>query len=80
MGKDNNKESDGETAASAKSITSPQDACQTNRDLSQEREVREATLAKTITKAVAREMAKAHAHYQALLNDRSATVILPALR
>ena len=86
MGKDKSKdkEQDGETATSMKSITSPWDACQTNRDLSQEREARDATrdaaLAKTIAKAVAREMAKAHAQYQALLNDRSAAVILPDLR
>ena len=63
MGKDKNKEQDGETAVFAKSITNPRDACQTNRDLSQEREARDATLAKTIAKAVAREMAKAHAQY-----------------
>ena len=75
MGKDKNKEQDGETATSAESITSPWHAHQTNRDLSQERKARDAALAKTITKAVAREMAKAHVHYQALLNDRSAPVI-----
>ena len=79
MGKDKNKEQDGEPA-SAKSITSPQDACHTNRDLSQEREARDTALAKTITKAVAREMAKAHVHYQALLNERSATVIPTSLK
>ena len=65
MGKDKNKEQDGETAASAESITSPCEACQTNRDLSQERQAWDTTLAKTITKAVAREMTKAHVHYQA---------------
>ena len=75
MEKDKNKEQDGETAISAEKITSHWDAHQTNRDLSLEREVRDAALAKTISKAVAREMAKAHAHYQALLNDRSAPVI-----
>ena len=80
MGKDKNKEQDGETAASAKSITSPWDACQTNRDLSQEREARDATLAKTIAEAVAREMEKAHVHYQALLNDRSAPAIPTSLK
>ena len=81
MGKDKNKdkEQDGETAASTKSITSSWDACQTNRDLSWEREARDATLAKTITEAVAREMAKAHAQYQALLNDRSTAVIPTSL-
>ena len=33
-----------------------------------------------ITEAVTREMAKAHAQYQALLNDRSAAVILTSLK
>ena len=78
MGKDKNKDrehQDGETAASSKTITSPWDAHQSNRDLSQDREARDAALAKTIVEAAAREMAKAHAHYQALLNDRSTAVI-----
>ena len=77
--KDKNKEQDGESA-SAKSITSPQEACQTAHDLSQEREARDTTLAKTITKAVAREMTKSHTHYQALLNERSAAVIPTSLK
>ena len=80
MGKDKNKEQDGETATSAESITSPWDPSQTNRDLSQEREAWDATLAKTITKAVAREMAKAHAHSQALFNERSTPVIPTSLK
>ena len=82
MGKDKNKDKkqDEETAASAKNITSPRDARQTNWDLSQEREARDATLAKTITEAVARDMAKAHAQYQALLNDRSTAVIPTSLK
>ena len=64
--------------------TSSQDARQTNRDLSQEREARDATrdavLAKTITETVAREMAKDHVQYQTLLNDRSAAVIPTSLK
>ena len=80
MGKDKNKEQDGETGTSTESITSPREACQTNRDLSQEREAQDAALAKTITEAVAREMAKAHVHYQALLNERSTTVIPTSLK
>ena len=80
MGKDKNKEQDGKTAATTESITSPRDACQTNKDLSQEREARDAALAKTIAKAVAREMAKANVHYQALLNDRSTPVIPTGLK
>ena len=83
MGKDKNKDKeqqDGETAASTERLTSPRDACQSNRDLSWEREARDTTLAKIITEAVAREMAKAHAQYQALLNDRSTAVILTSLK
>ena len=83
MGKDKDKDKeqqDGESASSAKSITSPQDTHQSNRDLSQDREARDAALAKTIAKAVAREMAKAHAQYQALLNDRSTAVIPTSLK
>ena len=68
--KDKNKEQDGE--ATTESITSPWYAYHTNRDLSQEREAWDATLAKTITEAVAREMAKTHVHYQALFNEKSA--------
>ena len=82
MGKDKNKgkEQDGETVAYSETITSPQDACQSNRDLSQDQEARDTTLAKTITEAVTREMVKAHVHYQALLNDRSAAVIPTSLK
>ena len=83
MGKDKNKDKghqDRETAASSKIITSPWDAHQSNRDLSQDREARNAALAKTITKAVTREMEKAHVHYQALLNDRRTTVIPTSLK
>ena len=83
MGKHKNKDKehqDGETATSSKTITSPQDAHQSNRDLSWDWEARDATLAKTIAKAVARQMAKAHAQYQALLNDRSAAVIPTSLK
>ena len=66
MGKDKNEDKehqDGETATSSESITSPQDTHQSNRDLSQDREARDTTPAKTITEAVARMMAKAHAQY-----------------
>ena len=77
--KDKNKEQI-EEAASTESITNPWDACHTNRDLSQEREAWDTTLAKTIAEAVAREMAKAHAHYQALLNERSTVVIPTSLK
>ena len=58
----------------------PWDACHTNRDLSQEREVREAaryaTLAKQVVEAIAGEMIKAHVHYQAIINEMS-TATMP---
>ena len=91
MGKDKAKDKehqDGETAASSETITSPQDthwdarwdACQSNRDLSRDCKAQDAALAKTIVEAVPREMAKAHVHYQALLNDRSAATIQTSLK
>ena len=78
MGKDKNKEQDGEPTFT-KSITSPRDAHHTNNDLSWEREAWDTALAKTITDAVAREMAKAHVHYQTLLSERITTVIPTSL-
>ena len=78
--KDKNKEQGDTEGASADSITSPQDACHANRDLSQEREAREAVLVKQVVEAVTREMVKAHTHYQALLNERSAAVIPTSLK
>ena len=68
-----NKDTEG---ASTDSITSHQDACHANKDLSQNRQARDATLAKQVVEAVTREMAKAHVHYQALLNERSTAVVL----
>ena len=44
------------------------------------REAWDTALAKTIAEAVAREMAKAHAQYQVLLNERSAPVIPTSLK
>ena len=44
-------------------ITSLRDARHANHDLSQEREARDAALAKQVAEAIAREMAKVHAHY-----------------
>ena len=73
------KEQDMETAAS-ETITSPWDACQSNRDLSQDRNAQDAALAKTIAEAVAREMAKAQVHYEALLNDRGTATIQTSLK
>ena len=77
--KEKNKEQDGE-AASTESTTSRWDAHHANRDLSQEREARDAALAQQVVEAVAREMAKAHMHYQALLNERSAAAMPTSLK
>ena len=83
MGKDKNKDKehhDGETAATSET-NSPRDACQdSRRDLSQDRKARDATLVQTIAEAVARKMAKAHAHYQAILNERGAATLQTSLK
>ena len=83
MGKDKNKDKvhhDGETAATSKT-NSPQDACRDSwRDLSQDWEARDATLVQTITEAVTKEMAKAHVHYQAILNERGAATLQTSLK
>ena len=75
-----NKEQGGTEGTSAESITSPWNAHHTNRDLSWEMEARDAALAKQVVEAVPREMAKAHVHYQALLNERSTAVIPTSLK
>ena len=63
------------TEGAMEDLTSPREACQTNRDISYEREARDATLAKQGAKAVAREMAKAHVQYTAMINEIQATVM-----
>ena len=86
MGKDRNKDKehhDGETAATSKT-NSPWDAhwdhCQDVRDFSRDCEARDTTLVQTITEAVAREMAKAYAHYQTILNERSTATLQTNLK
>ena len=71
MGKDKHK--DGETAATSKTNRDTQ-------DLSRDREARDATLAQTIAEAVTREVAKAHAHYQAILNEKSTPTLQTSLK
>ena len=77
-----NKDSDSGTTEGAESTAAmdARDACQAARDLSQERDARDATLAKQVAKAIAREMAKAHMHYQALLNERGTAAMPPSLK
>ena len=81
--KDKNKDqgdSGTSEGATGGDITNPWDAHHTNCNLSQEREARNATLAKQVVKAITREMAKAHMHYQALLNERSTAVMPTSLK
>ena len=78
---DKDKTKDGKTATSS----------ETNRDHSRDREARDTALAKTITKAIAREtqtiaevvtreMAKAHAQYQATVNENRAPTLPTTLK
>ena len=75
MGKDKTK--DEETAANSETQDGHRD---TRRDHSRDQEARNATLAQTITEAVTREMVKAHAHYQAILNERGTTTLPTSLK
>ena len=75
-----NPNKDNDKATSTGDVTSPQGAHHANRDLSWEREAWDATLAMTIAEAVAREMAKAYVHYQALLNEKSAAAMPTSLK
>ena len=86
MGKDKAKDKehhDWETAAPSET-NSPRDtrrdSCQDVQNLSQDHEARDAALAQTITEAVAREMAKAHTHYQAILNERGTATLQTSLK
>ena len=76
MGKDKTK--DGETATSE--TNSPWDSRRDTQDLSRDHEAWDAALAQTIAEAVTREMAKAHAHYQAILNKRGAATLQTSLK
>ena len=84
MGNPKDKESDsGTTEASASTQSATKDARDTHQaahDLSQEREARDAALARQVAEAIAREMAKAHMHYQALINERDAAVMPTSLK
>ena len=76
----NKDKNQGDSAASEKAtgdLTSPWDAFHANRP---QREARDATLAKQVVEAVAREMAKAHTHYQALLNERGTAAMSSSLK
>ena len=66
--------------ASGDGITSPWDAHHANRNLSWEREARDTTLTKQVAEAIEREMAKAHAYYQTILNERGAAAMPTSLK
>ena len=81
--KDKDKNQDDSAAtegALGDGTTSSQDDHHTNHDLSWEREDRDAALAKQVVEAIAREMAKDHMHYQALLNDRDTAAMQTSLK
>ena len=83
MGKDKSEDKDhhdGETAAISKT-NSPWDGHQdSQRDLSQDQEAKDAALAQTIAEAAAREMAKAHAHFQVILNEKGTATLQTSLK
>ena len=73
------KHKDGETAVTSE--TNTQDGCRDSwRDHSQDQEARDVTLVQTITEAVTREVVKAHAHYQAILNEKGAVTLQTSLK
>ena len=78
MGKDKHK--DGETATTSKTNNSQDGHWDSQRDHSQDQEARYATLVQTIAEAATREVAKAHAHYQAILNEKSASTLHTSLK
>ena len=84
MGNPKDKESDSGTTEGTEILgvgaESAHKACQAAHELSQEREARNATLPRQVAEVVAREMAKAHVHYQALLNERDAAAMPTSLK
>ena len=75
-----NKDSETEIEVSVEGVNTAPKVCQAACDLSWDRKARDATLAKQVVEAVAREMAKAHAHYQAILNERDAAAMPTSLK
>ena len=82
MGNPKDKESDSWTTDTSASATT-KDARDTHhaaQDLSWEREARDTALARQVVEAVVRGMAKAHTHYQALLNERDTAAMPTSLK
>ena len=83
MGNKDKDRNQGDSAASEGAtgdLTGSWLAHHTNRDLSWERKAKDTTLAKQVVEAIAREMTKVHAHYQALLKGEMQLQCQPALR
>ena len=75
MGNPKDKEDSMGEGAESSTTKDARDACQAVQDLSQQRKARDAAITRQVVEAVARQMAKAHMHYQALLNERSAAAM-----
>ena len=60
--------------------TVPRTPAKMSQDLSRDHKAQDTTLAQTIAKAVTREMAKAHVHYQGILNERGAATLQTSLK
>ena len=74
-----NPNKDSETTEAGVEMEGMDTACKAHKaacDLNQERQTRDAAQAKQVAEAVTMEMAKAHAHYQAILNKRG-TATMP---
>ena len=80
MGNPNKDSKTTETGAEMEGVDTAHKAHQAACNLSWEREARDATLAKQVAEAVAREMAKAHVHYQAILNERGTAAMPTSLQ
>ena len=77
-----NPNKDSETTEAGAEVEGVDTACKAHqavRNLSQEREARDVALAKQVVEAIAREMAKAHMHYQVILNERGAATMPTSL-
>ena len=75
-----NKDSKTETEVYVEGLDTACKAHQAEHDLSQERKARDAALAKQVVEAIAREMAKAYMHYQAILNERGTAAMPTSLK
>ena len=80
MGNPNKDSETTEARAEMEGVDTAHKAHQAACNLSQEREARDTALAKQVAEAIAREMAKAHVHYQAILNERGTAAMPTSLK